>query len=56
VKSIAFPAISTGVYSYPKDEAARIAIGVMREFEDRFEKVVACLHGENDLELYREIL
>ena len=56
VKSIAFPAISTGVYGYPKDEAARIAIGVMREFEGRFKRVVACLHGEADFKLYREIL
>ncbi len=56
VKSIAFPAISTGVYGYPKDEAARIAVGVMREFEGRFEMVVACLHSERDKELYKTIL
>ncbi len=56
VKSIAFPAISTGVYGYPKDEAARIAIGVMREFEGRFERVVACLHSEGDMMLYKNIL
>jgi O-acetyl-ADP-ribose deacetylase (regulator of RNase III) len=56
IKSIAFPAISTGVYGYPKDEAARISIGMMREFEGRFERVVACLHSSGDLELYRGIL
>lgn len=56
VKSIAFPAISTGVYSYPKDEAARIAIGVMREYEHHFDRVIACLHSEGDLLLYRGIL
>lgn len=56
VKTIAFPAISTGVYGYPKDEAARIAIGVMREFAERFERVEACLHSEWDWETYRRIL
>ncbi len=56
VKSIAFPAISTGVYGYPKDEAALIALGVMREFEGRFERVIACLHSKEDEDLYASML
>jgi O-acetyl-ADP-ribose deacetylase (regulator of RNase III) len=55
VRSIAFPAISTGVYGYPKDEAARIAIGVMREFEGMFERMIACLNSKEDEELYCSI-
>jgi O-acetyl-ADP-ribose deacetylase (regulator of RNase III) len=31
-KSVAFPAISTGVYGYPKDQAARIAVQTVAEF------------------------
>ncbi len=56
IKSIAFPAISTGVYGYPKTQAARIALGVMKEFEGRFERVVACMHSTEDEELYQDML
>jgi O-acetyl-ADP-ribose deacetylase len=34
VKTIAFPAISTGVYGYPKTEAARIASQTVKDFLD----------------------
>ncbi|MCX8122592.1 MAG: O-acetyl-ADP-ribose deacetylase [Spirochaetes bacterium] len=34
-KSIAFPAISTGVYGYPKDEACRIALSTVIEFMEK---------------------
>lgn len=56
VKTIAFPAISTGVYGYPKQEAAEIAIRVMREYESRFETIIAACFSEEDAEMYREVL
>lgn len=56
VNSIAFPAISTGVYGYPKAAAARIAIDVMREYEDRFDRIIACCFSEGDAMTYRSIL
>lgn len=55
VHSIAFPCISTGVYGYPKEAAARIALDVMREHEDAFERVIACCFSERDGEIYRSI-
>ncbi len=56
VRSIAFPAISTGVYGYPKEAATRIAVKVMREYEDRFERILACCFSAGDADLYRRVL
>lgn len=53
VKSIAFPGISTGVYNYPKSQAAEIALKVMHDYEDRFETLIACCFSEEDAEIYR---
>lgn len=56
VRTIAFPSISTGVYGYPKDQAARIALSVMHEYEDRFERIIACCYSAADADLYRRLL
>jgi O-acetyl-ADP-ribose deacetylase len=56
IASIAFPAISTGVYGFPKQRAAEIAIGVMREHEARFERIVACVFDAETEALYRRAL
>ena len=52
--SIAFPAISTGVYGYPKRAAAQIAVDSMREAIG-FEEIIACCFSAEDAVLYREI-
>lgn len=56
VKSIAFPAISTGVYVYPKKEAARIALAVMKAFENKFTRIIAACHSKEDVKIYQECL
>lgn len=55
LRSIAFPSISTGAYGYPKEEAAGIALRVMREYEGRFEEIVACCFSEGDAALYQRL-
>src|SRR5699024_10518216 len=54
--SIAFPNISTGVYGYPKEDAARIAIAAMREEDAHFERIIACCFDAGSLALYRQLL
>ena len=56
VRSIAFPAISTGIYSYPKREAARIALATMIDHEAEYDRIVACLFDDVDATLYRRTL
>ena len=56
VASIAFPAISTGVYAYPRLEAALVATSIMRKFDDRFAEIIACCFSERDASIYREAM
>ena len=55
-KTIAFPGISTGVYGYPKDQAAKIAVIVMREYENKFDEIICCCFSGGDKALYEKVL
>ncbi len=55
VRSIAFPSISTGAYGYPKDAAASLALGIMREYDPKFERIIACCFSAQDRELYQRL-
>jgi O-acetyl-ADP-ribose deacetylase (regulator of RNase III) len=56
IRTIAFPAISTGVYGFPKAPAAEIALAVMLAHEKEFECITACLFDAQSTDLYRNTL
>ena len=58
LKSVAFCCISTGVFRFPKEEAARIAVSTVRGYLEKgtIEKVIFCVHGEENLRIYQNLL
>ncbi|MBA2243509.1 MAG: macro domain-containing protein, partial [Gemmatimonadetes bacterium] len=60
LRTLAFPAISTGVYGYPKDQATPLALRTVadyvRQHPDAFEEVRFVLFSDPDLQLYRQAL
>ena len=56
VSSIAFPAISTGVYGYPKQQAAEIALTVMQQYSSQFKIIIVACFSEADAALYKSII
>ena len=55
IKSIAFPCISTGVFKFPKDEAAKIATNVAKKYLNDFEKIIFVCFGELEFSIYINI-
>ncbi len=59
VSSIAFCCISTGVFHFPNDEAAEIAINTVKEYKEETQsdiKVIFNVFKDYDLEIYQELL
>ena len=58
LSSIAFPAISTGIFGFPKERCAQImlttVVKMLREEETSLREVVFCLWGEDPLRIFQE--
>ena len=57
--SVAFPAISTGIFGYPVEEAAQVALRTVVEETERLQRVRLIrfvLFGEKDLEVHEKVL
>ena len=59
LKSVAFCCISTGVFRFPKREAAGIAVRTVRDYlkaDAVIERVIFCVHGDENRRIYESIL
>ena len=59
IRTLAFPSISTGIYGYPFEPAARIAIATVRAATSAFpeiQEVIFCCHSAADLAVYQTLL
>jgi len=59
IKSLAYPAISTGIYGFPKDLAALIAVNETRRFHTKNsypEKVIFVTYDDDSYEIYRKLI
>lgn len=58
IKNIAFPNISTGIYHFPKDKAAQIAVKAVKDFQriSELEKIIFVCFDDENYQIYKEIL
>jgi len=56
IRSIAFPAVSTGIYGFPKQRAARIAVNEIHQRSGDIEAVFFVCFDSETADIYRELL
>ncbi len=59
INSIAFPSISTGVYRFPFERAAKIAVNSVKDYlstHKNLTEVVFCTFADSDYKIYKELI
>jgi O-acetyl-ADP-ribose deacetylase (regulator of RNase III) len=54
LKSIAFPAISTGIFGFPKDRCAKIMLDTVMNYKGKLEKVIFCLYDDETFNIFKD--
>ncbi len=59
IKTIAFPNISTGIYGFPKEEAARVVKqaveGFLKEHDGKLDKIIFCIYDDDNYMIYKKV-
>jgi len=55
-KSLAFPAISTGIFGFPKELAAEIAVSTLRRVDSRVERIILTAFDRQTMSIYERLL
>lgn len=56
ITSIAFPAISTGIFGFPPVDAAQIAVKTCKDHAENIQQVIFCCFDQETLDLYNRLL
>ena len=59
IQTIAFPNISTGIFGFPKDTAARIAVDTVKNFQpsgSKLDRVTFCCFDDENTAIYKTLL
>jgi O-acetyl-ADP-ribose deacetylase len=58
-RSIAFPNISTGIYKFPKDKAAQIAVKTVNDYlftSNKIERIIFVCFDQDNYDIYRDLI
>jgi len=60
LRTVAFPCISTGIYGYPQEKAAHVALKTVRKFlegnGDSIDRIIFCLFLKEDVKTYENLM
>ena len=60
IRTLAFPCISAGIFKYPNEEAAHVALSVVRDWLEKnnscVDRIIFCTFEKKDFEIYKKLM